>query len=128
MTASIFIARLLGPMFLIVSIALLLKRAMFHAILEEFTASRSMLYLAGFFGLLGGIALVLTHNIWVGDWRFDHHSDRLGDNFPRSRHDFCAGTCRRGRQKILSSQQIFFAAAGLNFLIGLVLTYFGFFA
>ncbi|MGO9135072.1 MAG: hypothetical protein ACLP8A_13650 [Methylovirgula sp.] len=128
MTASIFIARLLGPMFLIVSIALLLKRAMFHAILEEFTASRSMLYLAGFFGLLGGIALVLTHNIWVGDWRLIITLIGWVTIFRAVATIFAPELVVEVGRKILSSQQIFFAAAGLNFLIGLVLTYFGFFA
>ena len=68
MSSSIFIARLLGPVFLVVGIALLLKRRMFHEILQELIRSQVLLYLAGFLGLLAGLALVLTHNVWVLDW------------------------------------------------------------
>jgi len=42
---------------------------MFRAILPEFIRSPTLLYLAGFLRLFGGLALVLTHNIWVLDWR-----------------------------------------------------------
>jgi hypothetical protein len=38
---------------------------MFRAILPEFIRSPTLLYLASFLGLFGGLALVLTHNIWV---------------------------------------------------------------
>lgn len=69
MPASIFIARLLGPIFVVVGVAILLKPRAFQALLREFTASPVLIYLAGFLGLLGGLALVLTHNFWVLDWR-----------------------------------------------------------
>ena len=69
MPASIFIAKLLGPLFILVGIALLSKTEMFQEILREFIESPALVYMAGFFGLLGGLALVLTHNIWVRDWR-----------------------------------------------------------
>jgi hypothetical protein len=69
MAASLFIAKLLGPLFILVGIALLLKLEMFCTILQEFIGSPALLYLAGFFGLLGGLALVLTQNVWVFDWR-----------------------------------------------------------
>ena len=69
MPASIFIARLLGPPIAMVGIALLAKPEVYKAILKEFIRSPALIYLAGFFGLLGGLALVLVHNLWVADWR-----------------------------------------------------------
>jgi uncharacterized membrane protein len=69
MQASIFIARLLGAMFVVVGVALLVKPRMFRTILSEFIRGATWLYLAGFIGLLAGMALVLTHNVWAPDWR-----------------------------------------------------------
>ena len=69
MPASIFIARLLGPLIAIVGLALLANAEVFRAVLKEFIHSPALSYLAGFFGLLGGIALILVHNLWVPDWR-----------------------------------------------------------
>jgi len=69
MQTSIFIAQLLGPMFVVVGVALLAKPQMFRTILQEFIRSSTLLYLAGFIGLLGGMAMVLAHNVWVPNWR-----------------------------------------------------------
>jgi len=69
MAASIFIARLLGPVLILIGLALLLRGEAFREILREFLASKALHYLAGVLGLLGGLALVLTHNVWTADWR-----------------------------------------------------------
>jgi hypothetical protein len=42
---------------------------MFRSILQDLMRSQALLYLAGFLGLLAGLALVLTHNVWVLDWQ-----------------------------------------------------------
>jgi len=67
--ASIFISRLIGPLIVAMAIALLAQPDIYRAILKEFTHSVALCYLAGFLGLLGGIALVLVHNVWISDWR-----------------------------------------------------------
>jgi uncharacterized membrane protein len=67
--ASIFIARLLGPLIVVMAVALLAQPDSYRAILKEFIHSPALCYLAGFLGLLGGIALVLVHNAWTADWR-----------------------------------------------------------
>lgn len=69
MQISLFVAKLLGPVFLVVGVALLTRPEAFRALLREFVASGVMMYLAGFLGLLAGLALVLLHNVWTLDWR-----------------------------------------------------------
>ena len=69
MQPSIFVAKLLGPIFVLVGIAILSKPQAFRALSKEFIDSPALMYLAGFLGLLGGLALVLTHNVWLLDWR-----------------------------------------------------------
>jgi uncharacterized membrane protein len=69
MQTSIFLAKLLGPVFCVLGAAILVNPQSFRAILGEFIESRALLYLAGFLGLLGGMALVLTQNVWSSDWR-----------------------------------------------------------
>ena len=69
MQTSIFIAKLLGPIFVVVGIAILSKPQAFRTLLQEFIESRVLIYLAGVLGLLGGLTLVLTYNLWVLDWR-----------------------------------------------------------
>jgi hypothetical protein len=68
MATSIFLAKLIGPVMLAVGIALFLNRRGFAAIAEEFLRSRALLYLSGLLIMPAGLAIVLTHNVWVLNW------------------------------------------------------------
>ena len=35
---------------------------------EEFLRSRALIYLSGLLTMTAGLAIVLTHNVWVADW------------------------------------------------------------
>lgn len=126
MQASIFIARLLGPMFVVVGVAILLHRQRFQTILQEFVHSATWLYFAGFIGLLAGLALLLTHNIWVLDWRVLITLIgwitlvRALITIFQPRWIVAAGSA------ILGHFGIFVGAAVLNLIIGLVLSYCGY--
>ena len=69
MTTSIFLARLIGPVALTIGIALLINRAGFRALANDFMASPALMFLAGVITLPAGLAIVLTHNVWTADWR-----------------------------------------------------------
>ena len=128
MPTSIFIAKLLGPIFVLVGIALLTRTQSFRAILEQFIRSEILLYLAGFFGLLGGLALVLTHNVWIFDWRLIITVigwitiARAVATILRPQWITTLG------YKFLERRAIFVGAAVTNVAIGLVLSYFGYLA
>ena len=128
MSASIFLARLLGPLFIVLGIAVPLKTQMFRAILREFAQSQALLYLAGFFGLLGGLALVLSHNLWVRDWRLIITLigwltiiRALVTIFQPQWIVTLAG-------KISENRSCFLGAAIADLLIGAILSYFGYLA
>jgi hypothetical protein len=73
MTPSTLIARLVGPVFLIIGIGLALGMLMegdaYSGLMKEFIASRALIYLTGILALAAGLAIVNTHNLWVPDWR-----------------------------------------------------------
>jgi hypothetical protein len=128
MPISLFIAKLLGPMFLVLGAALLTRPEAFRALLREFIASGVLMHLAGFFGLLGGLAMLLTHNVWALDWRV--LITLIGWT-----------TLIRALVTIFSPQWIvsagawliehkgaFPASAALDLIVGAILTYFGYFA
>lgn len=68
MDTSLFLAKLMGPVLVIVGIGLFLNRERYRAVVDEVIASHTMLYVFGVLALTGGLAIVLTHNIWVADW------------------------------------------------------------
>ena len=69
MQTSIFIARLLGPVLLVAGIAMLVNRRGLDAIVQELLRSPLLLLLLGIIDFTVGLAIVLTHNVWVADWR-----------------------------------------------------------
>jgi hypothetical protein len=65
MNTSIFLARLIGPVMLVVGVAACVNGALFRAMAEEFLRSRALMYLSGLLIMPAGLAIVLTHNLWV---------------------------------------------------------------
>ena len=68
MATSVFLAKLLGPFFAIVGISVLMNADAFRAIVKEFLKSPGLVFLTGLLTLPAGLAIVLTHNVWVADW------------------------------------------------------------
>lgn len=69
MQTSVFIARLIGPVMLVVGLAVFANQRTFRDMAEEFLASRALLFLSGLLIMPMGLAIVLTHNVWTADWR-----------------------------------------------------------
>jgi hypothetical protein len=69
MPTSIFLAKLLGPILLVAGIAMLVNRRGLDAIAQELWGSPLLLLLLGIIDFAVGLAIVLTHNVWVADWR-----------------------------------------------------------
>jgi hypothetical protein len=69
MSNSLFLARLIGPVMLVIGLAVFANQRGFRDMAEEFMASRALMFLSGFLLMPVGIAIVLTHNIWTADWR-----------------------------------------------------------
>jgi len=66
---SIYLAKLIGPVILVVGVALLVNQQVFREIAREVLASRALLFISGVLSVLGGVAVILAHNLWVADWR-----------------------------------------------------------
>jgi hypothetical protein len=63
---TIFLARLIGPFFILITIAMFLNR---HSTVEasiDFMRDPPALMVVGMFALAAGLAIVLSHNRWSG--------------------------------------------------------------
>jgi hypothetical protein len=73
MTTSRYIARLMGPVLLIIGIGMIMgmltKGEGYSSLLKEFIGSRALIFVTGGLALLAGLAVVNAHNLWVPDWR-----------------------------------------------------------
>jgi hypothetical protein len=66
---SIFLARLIGPIFVVVAIGVLANGAVYRGLSQEFARSPALIYLSGLFAMAAGVAVLLNHNVWAADWR-----------------------------------------------------------
>ena len=68
MEASLFIARLIGPILVVMGLMGLFRLDAIHEVAREVLASRAQLFMAGFLALVAGLAIVNSHNQWVAGW------------------------------------------------------------
>jgi len=68
MDTSLFLAKLVGPVLLTTSAAMLINQVNMREMAADFLEHRGLIFLAGILTLLGGLAIVLTHNVWVLGW------------------------------------------------------------
>lgn len=66
---SITLAKLLGPLFLIVGVGALFNRDYYQKMIAEFLQNPGLYYFSGATGLVVGLAIITHHNIWSADWR-----------------------------------------------------------
>jgi hypothetical protein len=69
MELSIFLAKWLGLYLLIVAADLLLRRHELEGAVRDFASSKGLLVFSGSISLLIGLAIVIAHPVYEGDWR-----------------------------------------------------------
>jgi hypothetical protein len=69
MQTSLFLAKLIGPVMLVIGLAVFANQRGFRDMAEEFMASRALMFLSGLLIMPVGVAIALTHNVWTPNWR-----------------------------------------------------------
>ena len=69
MEISIFLAKLIGPVALLMGLVILLDASRVRAMAREMLQGEAFIFLAGMITLPVGLALINTHNVWASDWR-----------------------------------------------------------
>jgi len=69
MEISIFLAKTLGIYLLVISLSFLINQKSLRPPILEMIGSPAFMLLTGFIALIIGILLIVSHNIWVMDWR-----------------------------------------------------------
>jgi hypothetical protein len=127
MQSSIFLAKLIGPLFLVMGAGMLINGAGYRAMAEEFLKSRALIYISGLLALLPGLAIVNLHNVWTADWRviitIFGWLGLIGGVF---RLLFPQQVTRVGTA-MLASQSYLTVAAIVVIALGAVLSFFGYF-
>ena len=125
MDLSLFLAKFFGIYFLIMGSLWALRRDVFLVAIDEFFASRSMMFFSGVAALSVGIAMAIAHSVWEPNWR--------GLISAIGYLSLIKGVARIGFPEMprkagaaLASGQTSYMWAGLCILLGTYLTWAGF--
>ena len=66
---SEWIARFLGPVFIVAAMPMIVTPHRIGTLNESFLENRALAWVTGLLVLVAGLAIVNTHNLWVADWR-----------------------------------------------------------
>ena len=69
MQISVFLAKLIGPVALLMGLVILLDPARVRTMAREAMQGEAFIFMSGIITLPMGLALVNAHNIWSADWR-----------------------------------------------------------
>lgn len=68
MELSYFLAQLFGLSLCVFALAALMRPQFINAVLNDFEKNATVTLLFSFSGILGGLAVILSHNVWTADW------------------------------------------------------------
>ena len=68
MDVTLFIAKILGILYTVIGIGILLNMKAYMRMFEDFIEHPAVIYLTGVGLLIGGVAIILNHNVWVLNW------------------------------------------------------------
>ena len=68
MESSILLAKLIGPVFLTMGLTLVANPNRVRRMAREMLDSDALIFMSGMLTLPVGLAIVITHNIWVAGW------------------------------------------------------------
>ncbi len=68
MDSSLFIARILGPVLLSVSIGIITNQKFYRKVMEDYCKNAAVVFFTSIAPLAVGIAIITVHNIWIAQW------------------------------------------------------------
>ena len=126
MQTSVFLARLIGPVMALVGISLLTNETAFRKMAMEFVRSPALIFFSGMILMPAGLAVVLSHNVWVLNWPLIITLLGWIAVVSGALRVFAPDRALKIGKKAIASEEIITAAAAFWLVIGAVLCYFGF--
>lgn len=127
MNTSIFLAKALGLYYVFISLAFIINKKTLKPAIFDMINNMTIMIFSSFITLIIGILLIVSHNIWVEDWRLiitligwlALTKGLILMLFP----DFLGALSRRW----IENTTAYYGTFIFTLLLGLVLLYFGYF-
>ena len=128
MEVSVFLARLLGPLLLLLGVGLLVNPRVFRAIATEVVGSLTLVYLFGLIDFAAGLAILLVHNVWTVNWRVLITLIGWLLMIRGAARVLITDTLMDYAKTVIRRKQLYPVSGGVLVILGLVLCYFGYVA
>ena len=69
MHTTYFLARLIGPVEVVLAIGILANRAIYKDVTAQLLGNPALVSITGILGLTAGLAILNAHSRWTSDWR-----------------------------------------------------------
>ncbi|MFN7160648.1 MAG: hypothetical protein ACK4NC_03500 [Candidatus Gracilibacteria bacterium] len=126
MATSLFIAKVLGIMYVVVALGLLLNREYYQKALGNMIKDAGAMYISGYIGVIVGTVLILLHNTWNADWTTIITVFAWIVFFKGVWILLAPTSMGTSSQKILNNNNLFMGSAVIALILGGILTYCGF--
>ena len=126
MQTSTFLAKLIGPVMLVLGAALLINAREFRAVMDDFIRNPTFAFLTGLMALPAGLAIVLTHNVWAADWRVLITLIGWLTIFKGAIRLLAPQQVTNVGRQLLAKPQVLTISAAIWILLGAVLCFFGY--
>jgi hypothetical protein len=126
MQTSIFLARLLGPLLLVVGAGILINPRAVRTMAIEVVGSLTLVYLFGLIDFAAGLAIVLTHNVWIASWPLLITLIGWLMLIRGAVRILIPETIMGYARKFVRNKQLYPVSGGVLVVLGLVLCYFGY--
>lgn len=123
MANAIFIAKILGPLYLVASLSFLLRSKDLLKIYHESVKSPAIMYMGGFVSLVLGLLLVNAYNVWAADWTVIVTVMGWAALLKGLMLIFIPETGVKWSDAFLKNKSILRGSMGLVLLLGIYLTY-----
>lgn len=125
MELSNFLSRIIGKYFIIVSMAMLINRQHFIFCLNNLINNPTLIFVAGFFILILGLVMVMSHNVWLWNWRLIITIISWLTLIKGVSILIYPNAFDRIAQLFLQNTNVYYIMAGFYFMIGILLCYLG---
>jgi hypothetical protein len=126
MDSSKFLSKVIGIYLIIISIAMLINMPQFITQVNILIHDSGNMFVTGFFTLILGILMVVSHNLWRWDWRLVITIIAWLTFLKGASIIIYPQFIAKTTILFMQDMNIAFITAGLDLCLGILLTYFGF--
>jgi hypothetical protein len=126
MDISKFLAKVIGVYFILVSIAMLVNMHQFVTMVDGLINNGALMFVIGFFVLILGLLMVVSHNIWQWNWRMIITIIGWLTLLKGTSILFSPQLIDNVSLHFVQNRSFAYIAAIIDLIIGLVLSYYGF--